>query len=495
MKTHTMKNTIYTLAILFAVMILGGASAQAAVYTVTNTNDSGAGSLRDAITAANGSPDNDTINFDATAFAGSQTITLTSGELVIDNNGTLTINGTGANRLSISGNNTSQVFLINSGAVAAINNLTVTNGNTSNFIGGGIFNDGGTLTLTNSIVSNNTARSGGGIFNNAGTLTLTNSTVSNNYASEFGGGGIGNTNGTLTLTGSTVSGNSAEGFGGGIAIQSGTLTLINSTVNGNSAQGGGGIVNSEGTATLTNSTVSGNTSELGGGIFTLDSFGTVNASNSIIAGNTASSAPDFFGTLNSQGYNLIGNVSAVSAFTQMGDQTGNSTTPLDPKLATLADNGGATRTHALLAGSPALDKGAAATDPIAATAVTTDQHASPRPVDLPDASYPNATGGDGSDIGAFEAQALTAATVSISGRVTTSTRRGIRGVRITMTDTGGNVRTASSSAFGYYKFENVAAGATYIVTATGKRFTFSQPTQVLNINEDIVGLNFIANPQ
>lgn len=64
-----------------------------------------------------------------------------------------------------------------------------------------------------------------------------------------------------------------------------------------------------------------------------------------------------------------------------------------------------------------------------------------------------------------------------------------------MTDAGGYVRTALSSAFGNYKFENVAAGATFIITATGKHFTFSQPTQVLNIYEDIEDLNFIAHPQ
>ncbi len=70
--------------------------------------------------------------------------------------------------------------------------------------------------------------------------------------------------------------------------------------------------------------------------------------------------------------------------------------------------------------------------------------------------------------------------------------QGIANVRITMTDVNGNIRTAITSSFGYYRFTDVAAGGTYIFSASGKRFTFSQPAQVLNINGDNNGINFIG---
>ena len=88
----------------------------------------------------------------------------------------------------------------------------------------------------------------------------------------------------------------------------------------------------------------------------------------------------------------------------------------------------------------------------------------------------------------------TAATVSIGGRAMTASGRGIRNVRIQMTDASGTVRNATTSAFGYYRFTDVAAGETYIFTARGKAYSFSQPTQVVNVNEEITEINFIANP-
>lgn len=87
----------------------------------------------------------------------------------------------------------------------------------------------------------------------------------------------------------------------------------------------------------------------------------------------------------------------------------------------------------------------------------------------------------------------TAATVSIRGRVMTATGRGIKNVRLTLTDSNGQVRTASTSSFGYYRFLDVQAGETYILSAVGKHYTFSQPIRVLNINEDTDTVNFIAH--
>jgi len=139
----------------------------------------------------------------------------------------------------------------------------------------------------------------------------------------------------------------------------------------------------------------------------------------------------------------------------------------------------------LLTGSPAIDKGNS-------FGLTTDQRGFTRPFDNP--SITNATGGDGADIGAFEVQAgPTAANVSIGGRVTTASGRGIRNVRLTLTDAHGESRTATTTAFGYYHFADVRAGETYILSAIGKRFSFSQQAQVLNINEETNAINFIAD--
>ncbi len=95
--------------------------------------------------------------------------------------------------------------------------------------------------------------------------------------------------------------------------------------------------------------------------------------------------------------------------------------------------------------------------------------------------------------GQFKVMGTTAANVSIGGRVMTESGRGIRNVWVTLTDAGGNVRTATTTAFGYYRFADVAAGETYIITAFGKRYTFNQPSQVVNISGDLTDINFIGN--
>ena len=176
---------------------------------------------------------------------------------------------------------------------------------------------------------------GGGIFNR-GRVTLTNSTLSGNSAIR--GGGIDNFYGTVTLTNSTVSGNSANIGGGGI-YNYGTVTLTNSTVSGNSAaSAGGGIYNFD-TVTLTNSTVSGNSADYGGGIYNF--YGTVTVTASLVAN---SSGGNCVGTITDDGSNLADDATCGTI--------PNTLTGLD---ATLSDNGGPTMTHALLAGSTAID--------------------------------------------------------------------------------------------------------------------------------------------
>src|SRR5205085_576120 len=215
------------------------------------------------------------------------------------------------------------------------------------------------------------------------------------------------------IASSTFNGNSAgvapnftvsSGGGGGIANFSGSfgntgiMNVTNSTFSGNSSAGGGAIFTNGNfggpTANITNSTISGNsTPGRGGGIAKGDSD--VFVKNSIIANN---SADDVFGAFSSQGFNLIGKTDGSTGFTVTTDLTGTSAAPLNPKLGPLKYNGGPTDTMALLSGSPAIDKGTSAG--LTGT-LTTDQRGVGYKRTI-NKSIADATGGDGTDIGAFE---------------------------------------------------------------------------------------------
>lgn len=303
---------------------------------VTNINDTGSGSLRQAVqTACTGGA----IGFDSGGvFAQPRTIVLTTGELLINKN--LTITGTGANLLTISGNNASRIFQLQ-GATVAISGLTVTGGNADN--GGGIFSFGSQLTIANCVV--------------AGNVTTGNA------------GGIYNINGTLDLFNSTVSGNSAAVIGGGIANGSGAsvVNVTNSTISGNSASGGGGIF-TNGAITVRSSTITANSATTEGGGVSNFTFDAVSLGNTIVAGNTAPVAPDFRDTITSLGFNLIGNTNGTLI---TGDPTGNLLNQ-DARLMPLGIYGGPTLTHALMPGSPAINAGTATNAP------TTDQRGRPR---------------------------------------------------------------------------------------------------------------------
>ncbi len=276
--------------------------------------------------------------------------------------------GAGLTVLQGSGAPSSRVVGISEGVVATLEGLTITGGTIDeDNSGGGLINDG-TATLIGVAVSGNEAGSGGGLANKPGaSLTLINSTVSGNIVTNpnfAGGGGITVELGaTLTLVNTTVSGNraaapsaSASEFAGGIRADSlSHVTLINSTVTANVAERG-----------------------QGGGIYAVPSADVV-LSNSIVAGNTGLGAPDCFGTITSQGNNLIGTTSGCTYSPGPGDLVG-----VDPKLGPLADNGGLTRTHALLSGSPAIDH------VVAPCRSALDQRGVFRPQ------------GDGCDIGAIE---------------------------------------------------------------------------------------------
>ena len=351
---------IMAIAVMLSTLLSQGV-AQGTTLVVTNLNDSGPGSLRQAIADADAS---DTIEF---SIAG--TIILASGELVIDKN--LDIIGPVAAQVSISGNSADRVFNILSGSVA-ISGVIIRDGSSAE--GGGIRNDG-ILTLTNITVSNNTASSGGGIVNFS-TLDMINSTVSSNEASNGSGGGIANDSGSvLSLSNSTVTNNTAHTGSGGI-MNFGTLTLTNSTVSGNTAGNNSGGIYTSDTLNLTNCTISNNTSPFAGGIWI--SGGLAESANSIIA-NNPSGGDCAGGTITSLGYNLDSD--GTCGLTGTGDLT-----YTNPLFSPLADHGGPTLTHALLTGSPAIDH-----IPLEGCTLTTDQRGEARPQ------------GPACDVGAYEA--------------------------------------------------------------------------------------------
>jgi Domain of unknown function (DUF4347)/Calx-beta domain/FG-GAP-like repeat/Bacterial Ig domain len=345
-------------------------------FFVTNTNDSGLGSLRQAILDANADAGTEKITFSGAIFTDTlaDTIALTSGQLRI--NSSILLQGTGANLLTLSGNNASRVFNISSGTVS-ISGVTIANAVTTTN-GAGILN-AGNLTISDSRITNNiangTSTDGGGIYN-TGTLALINSTVSNNRSGDDGGG-IRN-DGTLTINNSTVSNNvalsasSITSGGGGLLNTIGhTANVTNSTFSGNTALIGGAIRN-DGALTLLSSTINANTATGNvGGVgnsfnpVTLAAIGQTTLKNSVIAGNfdstpTPYNLPDVGGGTNSftdQGHNLIGISDGLLSPIDPTTLTGTVTNPLNPLLAPLGNNGGSTQTHALLPGSAAINAG------------------------------------------------------------------------------------------------------------------------------------------
>ncbi len=365
--------------------------------TVTNLNDAGPGSLRDAIAMT---PAGGAVDFQS-GLTG--TITLTSATLTIDHS--LTITGPGANTLTVSSERRFTVFMIPAGVTATIADLAIKNGSSttsSTGVGGGGITNLGILSVANCLLSGNftygpdtrTPGNGGAIYNQ-GTLTITASTLSGNSVGSNGrGGGIYN-NGVTTIRDSTLSGNSVAGNGDGGGIYDfapsyiasmNKLTVMNSTIAGNfvGATGSGGGIANQSDLTVINSTISNNAVHqgFGGGLTTSGpkdvTIGVV-LTNTIIAGNTAMTAPDInippFQPVKQADHNLIGigdgDPSVVDG--QNGNQVGSAAHPIDPKLGPLQDNGGPTLTMTLLPGSPAIDAGNNAASP-----GSTDQRGQPR---------------------------------------------------------------------------------------------------------------------
>jgi hypothetical protein len=366
-------------ALLFAVALsafgLHPGSADAATVPVTNQNDFGPGSLRQAI--ADAGP-GDTVSVPAGTYV------LTSADLTIDKD--IAIQGAGSRSTIISGNDQRRVFHVQTaGTVASISSVTITAG-LADTRGGGVLTENGTeLTLSEALVTDNLA--------------------TNNFFA--GGGGIWSY-GKLTVSASTFTDNRAIGsnsgaFGGGAAIwNQGTMTLTNSTLTNNVAGGGSGFGGGAGlftsstgpsSSTVTGSTFSQNTAvnagSVGGNIYNQGPASTT-IKNTIVDRGAAESATNCFGTIASAGHNLEN--ADTCSFNASGDIKNT-----DPQLVALADHGGPTQTMALAVTSPAVDKGSA-------FGLATDQRGVLRPIDFPAIPNSSAPGSDGSDIGAFELQ-------------------------------------------------------------------------------------------
>ncbi len=335
--------------------------------------------------------------------------TLTNGALdfgagIYSGNQSFGSNGFGASltllRTTVS-NNTNGL----GAGIYSLGNLTITDstvsGNTAEGNAGGLWFLGITMSITGSTFSGNMTGlnhlGGGVLLSGTGVQEITNSVISGNTSTSDGGGLVPAVSGaaTVVVSNSTISGNTSGTQGGGISDFGGNVTITNSTISGNTAVTGGGGIAARAIAplTITNSTIAFNTTAggTGGGIETTN--GPVTLTSTIVSNNiSGTSTPDDI-ALNggsiaaSSSFNLIGDSTTSGGLT---DGTNNNIVGQDPLLAALANNGGTTQTHALMAGSPAIDAGAAF------SSLTTDQRGGLF------AREDNGT----ADIGAYERQML-----------------------------------------------------------------------------------------
>ena len=253
---------------------------------------------------------------------------------IFNNGGTLTINDD-----TISGNSAGDGGgVYNLGTFTASNVAILNNFATS---GGGIYNDGISLTASNDTISNNSATFGGGIYNNLGTFTASNVTISGNTASNGIGGGIDNSSGTFIAINDTISGNTTPGGSGGGIENGGILTATNDTIAGNSASQGGGIYNF-GNLTAVNDTIASNSvapSGSGGGIYNSNSvvLAASIVADQIYGGNCTSAS-----SITDGGYNVTDDTSCGLKASGQGGTSIVTSSPL--VLPPLANNGGPTQT-------------------------------------------------------------------------------------------------------------------------------------------------------
>lgn len=336
---------IRTLALMGAIL-LAPSMAMADTLSVTNGDDSGAGSLRQAVA--------DAVGGDTISFSGVTTVVLTSGSITIDKD--LTIDGGSGVTIDAEGN--SPILFVGPSSSLDVNDVAFLNG--ANGYGSAIENRGNTVNILRCTFSGNSA---------------------------FNAGALGNF-GTMNVVQSTLSGNSTTGNSGAGFVNFGTMSIVNSTLSGNTVTGdnrvgGAGAQiggESDPVLTISHSTIAGNVATgAGGGIY--NDGGTLIIKSSIFADNTAPDGPDLWGTADSEGFNIIEDPIDVTI------NGTNDILEMDPALMPLADNGGPTETHAIDDASVAWGSGSCAD--VDGNAVAEDQRGEPRP-------------SEGCSIGAYE---------------------------------------------------------------------------------------------
>ena len=344
-----------------------------ATFTVSNLNGNGPGSLWQAVQDANGAAGADVIEFQA----GLTGTINTPGALVISD--AVDVRGPGADKVTVKpvkdpDEGVPRVLIVDGPGeqVVRVAGLTLTGGSADGD-GGGVFN-AETLTLDHVVVTKNSSLGGaGGGIANFSVLNLLSSTVSSNVAGgsiDDGGGGVFSGGGDLTVRYSTISNNqstSGTRYGGGVYVAGGNATFENSTVSGNRQSGsGGGIASAATQLTLRNVTVAnnraeageGSTPEAGGGVLVVG--GNASISTSIIANNQSQQsgsgpfADDDLAVMGTGELSLVTDSVIEKVDPALGINASDNVIGADPKLGALANNGGPTQTHALLAGSPAI---------------------------------------------------------------------------------------------------------------------------------------------
>lgn len=314
-------------------------------------------------------------------FSCSGTITITNTLTITQS---ITLDGSGQH-VDIDGGSSVKILSVSSGVNFTLNDLTISNGYSSDSdtgTGGGLYNNGGSVTIDNSVFNGNTAAiAGGGILNTGGgSIIINNSTINNSSVSTGGGGGIDIESGRIIITNSEFTNNAANNDGGGgIFVDGGSVSITNSTFSGNTSTNGfGGAIFNSGTMNILNSTFANNTASNAGGIMNEGGNGSI--INSTIADNNLGGINDSSSSLSLAGNLLANNTGAnclTDGFTDNGynlssDQfchlsgTGDQNS-VDPMLASngLQFNGGYAQTIALQQGSPAIDaetSGCPATD-------------------------------------------------------------------------------------------------------------------------------------
>jgi len=367
-------------------------------FTVTGGNDSGEDwSGGGAIAARNSGP----LNISDVALTANYSDRV-GGAILLSGTGNVVITHSSITGNSTAGGGGGLYADTENDSTLTIINSDISN-NTAGKFGGGLYldTDGGNITIVGSTISNNSALQGGGAISvtdlfTVGSLTITDTVISGNRAGENGGALYSDTaDGSIFITDSTISNNTADGAGGGLYISStglGEIVIANSTISGNESTTGAGAMQllRGSKMTLLQSTVSNNTgggaTVIGGISIAADDLTLVG---SIVAGNpgfdigdgsilsgasvtsqnaknkgtktpknrpalTPSVSPALVLASAAAEYSVIGEVDpAVTIVNGAGNKLG----VADPKLGPLADNGGPTMTHALLAGSPAINAG------------------------------------------------------------------------------------------------------------------------------------------